>query len=322
MKTVAVVVASALAFSSAPSFSDVYLGGKVGKSWLNDACHITSDTDCDDDAITGGVFAGYQFVDWLGLEAGYDYLGKYTADGINDESASAFTIAPKLSVPLTDVISLYGKVGGAYVDYGSESDASFLGAVGVELNASKSTGVRIEYQRLTDVNNNFARAAVNSATMNFVYRFGASEQPMTTEEPVAEVMAAEPVQEVVAEPATKKFTAQLVDSGIFEVNSAELKSESVAMLDKLVAMMKQYPQSTVTITGHTDSTGSAAYNQTLSEKRAQAIAGLLENEGIDASRITAEGKGESSPIASNETSEGRQKNRRVEINVPEFEYEE
>lgn len=76
--------------------------------------------------------------------------------------------------------------------------------------------------------------------------------------------------------------------------------------------MNQYPQSNVEVTGYTDSTGVAAYNQTLSEKRAQSVVDVLINEGIESRRITVRGEGENNPIASNETREGREQNRRVD----------
>jgi OOP family OmpA-OmpF porin len=77
----------------------------------------------------------------------------------------------------------------------------------------------------------------------------------------------------------------------------------------------------VEVIGYTDTSGAAQYNQVVSEKRAQSVAATLEEKGIDASRITAKGEGENNPIASNETREGREKNRRVEVIVPAFDYQ-
>lgn len=321
MKKLAVVISSTLALASMNANADFYLGGKVGKSWLDDACtSITAN--CDDDSITAGVLAGYQFMDYVSLEAGYDYLGEFTADGLADEKVKAFTIAPKINLSLTEDFSLYGKFGGARVDYGSKNDNSFLGAVGLELDSHKNVTVRLEYQRLTDVNNDYVRAAVNSATLGFVYKFGASEQPVSEPYVAEEKVVEEVVEEVVVvTPVIKTFETKVVDSGAFALNSSELKPESLPMLEELVQFMKQYPQSNVEITGYTDSSGAAAYNQKLSEKRAKSIENALLEEGIDSSRITATGEGENNPIASNETVEGRAQNRRVEIVVPAFEYE-
>ncbi|MBO0236834.1 OmpA family protein, partial [Vibrio parahaemolyticus] len=72
---------------------------------------------------------------------------------------------------------------------------------------------------------------------------------------------------------------------------------------------------------HTDSAGAEAYNQKLSEKRAQGVSDALQEQGIDAARITAKGEGEDNPLASNATAAGGEQNRRVEIVIPSFEYQ-
>ena len=85
------------------------------------------------------------------------------------------------------------------------------------------------------------------------------------------------------------------------------------MIDEAVKVMKDKPDLRVSVEGHTDSVGSVAYNQTLSERRATTVRDYLVSQGIDASRITTRGFGKSKPIASNDTAEGRAENRRVEI---------
>ncbi|MCG6507045.1 OmpA family protein, partial [Vibrio parahaemolyticus] len=107
----------------------------------------------------------------------------------------------------------------------------------------------------------------------------------------------------------------------FAHNSAKLSEEGKEQLNDLVTFLNAHPQANVEITGHTDSSGSEAYNQKLSEKRAQAVSDALKEKGVDAARISAKGEGESSPIASNATAAGREQNRRVEIVIPAFEYQ-
>ncbi|CAM3685972.1 hypothetical protein VIAQ111709_07265 [Vibrio aquimaris] len=68
----------------------------------------------------------------LAIEAGYDYLGKFTGAGLADDSVDAFTLAPKLTFGISDAVNVYGKLGGAYVNYGDKSDESCLGALGLE----------------------------------------------------------------------------------------------------------------------------------------------------------------------------------------------
>lgn len=80
-------------------------------------------------------------------------------------------------------------------------------------------------------------------------------------------------------------------------------------------------QATVDVVGYTDTSGPAAYNQKLSEQRAQSVADVIAEYGVNQSRIHVEGAGESNPIATNETRDGRIENRRAEVTVNEFEYE-
>ncbi|WP_194437059.1 OmpA family protein [Vibrio fluminensis] len=314
MKKLAVVISATLAMAAGAASAAPYVGLKAGYSWLDDECK--SGFTCDDnDSGSLGVFGGYEFYDFLSLEAGYDYLGKFTGAGLPNDSVDAFTLAPKLSFGITDAIDIYGKFGGAYVNYGDKSDESFLGAVGLEFAGSENTSVRLEYQALTDINNDVTRAFANTASLGFVYRFGGNDEPEQVVE--EEVMVEEVVETVVM---TKTFDATLLDTETFALNSSKLKPGSESKLDELVQLLNQYPQAQVEIVGYTDSSGAAEYNQKLSEKRAQSVAAMLADRGVDSSRMSVSGEGENNPIASNETSEGRSQNRRVEISVPEFEY--
>jgi outer membrane protein OmpA-like peptidoglycan-associated protein len=94
-----------------------------------------------------------------------------------------------------------------------------------------------------------------------------------------------------------------------------LKPEFRPTLDKVAQSLKDYPNSLIDVYGHTDSTGSEAYNQTLSENRAQTVANYLTSQGVTEARVRSKGFGETMPVASNDTPEGRAKNRRVEIKI-------
>jgi outer membrane protein OmpA-like peptidoglycan-associated protein len=98
---------------------------------------------------------------------------------------------------------------------------------------------------------------------------------------------------------------------LFDSESATIKPESYAALDRAVDLLKSVPSMRGVIEGHTDSTGSAAYNQALSERRAAAVSDYLVKHGIDAARVPSKGLGESHAIADNKTAEGRAQNRRV-----------
>lgn len=105
-------------------------------------------------------------------------------------------------------------------------------------------------------------------------------------------------------------------SGIlFQVNSAELQTDAQTNIDKLAQILNKYKDTNVLIEGHTDSTGTAEYNQALSERRAASVAQYAENKGVDPSRVTTKGYGETQPAAPNSTVDGRQKNRRVEVAI-------
>ncbi len=101
----------------------------------------------------------------------------------------------------------------------------------------------------------------------------------------------------------------------FDFDKAVLKPEGKAKLDELASKVQGINLEVIVAVGHTDSVGSDAYNQKLSERRAQAVKGYLESKGIDKSRVYTEGKGEKQPVADNKTKDGRAKNRRVEIEV-------
>jgi outer membrane protein OmpA-like peptidoglycan-associated protein len=100
---------------------------------------------------------------------------------------------------------------------------------------------------------------------------------------------------------------------LFATGSSDMRSGATAHLDKLVGFLDHYPDRTARIEGYTDSTGSASYNLDLSQRRADSVRGYLRGQGIEPSRLTAAGMGESDPVASNGTASGRQQNRRVEI---------
>lgn len=104
------------------------------------------------------------------------------------------------------------------------------------------------------------------------------------------------------------------DSGIlFDVNKYALKGEARTNIENLTTSLKNNPETTILIVGHTDATGSDAYNKSLSERRAGAVKTYAVSQGISAMRLSTEGRGENEPIADNDTETGRAQNRRVEI---------
>lgn len=104
----------------------------------------------------------------------------------------------------------------------------------------------------------------------------------------------------------------------FAIDKADILPASHGLLNEVVEVLQKNPQITkLSIIGHTDSDGADTYNQQLSEKRAKSVLAYFTEHGVEAARLTAIGKGESAPIASNDNAVGREKNRRVEFLIVE-----
>ncbi len=115
--------------------------------------------------------------------------------------------------------------------------------------------------------------------------------------------------------AVQKTLLDYAKTILFDTGKSTIKPQSQEVLNNIVEILKEYPNAKFTIDGHTDSVGSASTNQKLSEERAYSVMNYLIENGVASSRLSAHGYGEDRPIASNNTSEGRRTNRRVEINL-------
>lgn len=119
-----------------------------------------------------------------------------------------------------------------------------------------------------------------------------------------------------AEPAQAEVIT-LSDAGdvLFAFNKSDLTPSAQSQLDSLMGKLQSADVVSIKVIGHTDSVGSDAYNQALSERRASSVAAYLLGRGLAPNKLTSEGKGESQPVADNESEEGRAKNRRVELHI-------
>ncbi|HEX2543219.1 MAG TPA: OmpA family protein [Caldimonas sp.] len=131
--------------------------------------------------------------------------------------------------------------------------------------------------------------------------------------PPAPAPAAPPAAAVVPAPTSEKVT--FAADAFFDFDKAVLKPEGRAKLDDLVSKMSGLNLEVIIAVGHTDSIGTDSYNQRLSIRRSEAVKSYLVSKGVEKNRVYTEGKGEKQPVADNRTSEGRAKNRRVEIEV-------
>jgi len=102
---------------------------------------------------------------------------------------------------------------------------------------------------------------------------------------------------------------------LFDLDSAVLQPAALPTLNDMADVLNRYPKARIIVTGYTDSSGDEEHNLKLSERRAQSVANYLISRGVDPSRITAVGLGESDPIDTNQTPQGRQNNRRVEFRI-------
>jgi outer membrane protein OmpA-like peptidoglycan-associated protein len=111
------------------------------------------------------------------------------------------------------------------------------------------------------------------------------------------------------------ITLNLPSNITFALNSADLNGQFFNALDGVSMVLKEYDKTVIEVAGHTDSSGSDQYNQALSERRAQAVAGYLSSHGVKTQRLITIGAGEGHPVASNDTDQGRAQNRRVELTI-------
>lgn len=137
--------------------------------------------------------------------------------------------------------------------------------------------------------------------------------PAAPAKPAAPTAPTAPAQPAKPAPQSVRQAVVIQADALFDFDKSVLRPDGRKSIDDALAKMKGVDLEMVIATGHTDSVGSDAYNQRLSERRAAAVKEYLVSKGIPASKITTIGKGESQPVATNKTAEGRQKNRRVDI---------
>jgi OOP family OmpA-OmpF porin len=158
-----------------------------------------------------------------------------------------------------------------------------------------------------------APAAAPKAESNSPAPAAATSGETTGVAPIADAPAPAPAAAAAPTPTSEKVTFEA--DTFFDFDKSVLKPAGKAKLEDLVSKLKGTDIEVVVATGHTDWTGTDAYNLKLSMRRANAVKAFLVSKGLPADRVFTEGKGESKPVASNRTSEGRAKNRRVEVEV-------
>ncbi len=314
MKKTAIAIAVALAgfatvAQAAPKDNTWYAGGKLGWSqfhdtgWYNDA--LNNDGPTHESQLGAGAFGGYQVNPYVGFEMGYDWLGRmpYKGDNVNGAfKAQGVQLTAKLGYPVNDAVDIYTRLGGMV--WRADSSNSIAGddhdtgvspvfAGGVEWAMTRDVATRLEYQwvnNIGDGNTVGVRPDNGMLSVGVSYRFGQQEEAAPIVAP-----APAPAPEV----QTKHFT--LKSDVLFNFNKATLKPEGQQALDQLYTQLSNLDpkDGSVVVLGYTDRIGSDAYNQGLSEKRAQSVVDYLISKGIPSNKISARGMGESNPVTGN-----------------------
>jgi OmpA-OmpF porin, OOP family len=141
----------------------------------------------------------------------------------------------------------------------------------------------------------------------------APAEPAKPAPPAAPAAPAKPAEPAKPAPQSVRQSVVIQADALFDFDKSVLRPDGKKSIDEALAKIQGTDLEMVIATGHTDSVGTDQYNQRLSERRAQAVKDYLVSKGIPASKVTTIGKGETQPVATNKTKEGRQKNRRVDI---------
>ncbi|PSU21424.1 hypothetical protein CTM97_20640 [Photobacterium phosphoreum] len=291
---------------------------KEGNTHINPSQELSIDKD----DFAGGIFMGYNVTPWFAVETGYTWLGEVKLKEANAKiKQQAIDLVGKFTYQATDSLDLYTKVGGAWqfshikAEGLSDRDDSLVATAGLgaEYHFTNNLSARAEYQYYHDMEVKPADTKINWDAhyygVSLVYGWGA---PVAVVPVVAEVIEATTVQ---LEPISVEMP--------FSFDSNELSAQDKQRLEPIAQRLVNFPEAQLVVIGHSDSTGAEAYNQKLSEERALTVATYLTKQfNIDPSRVSAEGRGELDPAASNDTTEGRAENRRADVTTPGFEIEQ
>ncbi|WP_028237812.1 OmpA family protein [Stutzerimonas azotifigens] len=323
--TLGVVIGSLVA---ATSFSALAQGqGAVEVEAFGKQYYTDSSRNIEDEGELYGAGVSYFLTDDVSLGLSYGEYHDLTSDdpvGIDGGHKNI-----KGSLTSLDAVYHFGEPGVGLRPYVSAGVAhQSLGQAarsGRDRSTFTNIGTGVKYYFTENL---FAKASVDGmynidanegewmAGVGVGLNFGGSTQRVAAVEPAPEPVAAPaPMAEPEPEPAAPEVVRVELDVK-FDFDRAQVREESYAEIKNLADFMQQYPQTSTTVEGHTDSVGTDQYNQRLSERRANAVRDVLVNQyGLESNRVNAIGYGESRPVADNATEEGRQINRRVEAEV-------
>ena len=322
-----IIFLGALIFSgnalASDQYNSWYAGARVG------ATYVTGIPTADDTDFGGGVFLGYNITEYFGLETAYTHLGDIEITKGSEVTTQVFDVVAKFTLPMNDSLDLFAKGGGGmhFTDGGGTDDSgpNITGGFGTEYHFTDALSARLEYQFYRTLKLESSDWHTHLFAVGLAYGWGAKDKIEIKEAPVVVAPVVEEaviIEEVVVAPVVvpvekvTKIVNQTADI-TFGNDQSTLTAESAKQLDPIIKHLADYPEATIVVIGHTDSRGSAKFNQKLSEKRAEAVSKyLMTKYSIDPKRIRTVGAGESDPIATNKTKEGQAKNRRVSVFSP------
>ncbi|OCH43073.1 OmpA family protein [Aliivibrio fischeri] len=289
----------------------LWMGVGLGSGFLDESSVVGDANKEKSGAFSSKIELGYDFNEYVGLYTSYDFA-QYRL-GEDDLHIGSFGIKGKEAI--TDTIDLFGKLGAAY-PFGERNRNGFVGVIGAGLEFQLTHAVSVKVG--LDFYNDLALRRERKADLAQVYwglnyRFGQPKTPLVIIKTV-EVIKEVPVEVVKIKEVVKKEMIDIpsaTDEKLFASNSSVL--ESTSSLKGPLNVLKKDPTVKIIIIGYADSSGSAKYNQKISERRAESVAKYFKENGIDKSRIITMGKGETNPVATNKTAFGRAQNRRVEL---------
>ena len=331
-----------------------YIGAGVGQSRATiDEPRLRASLAANGETVTGftkdqrdtgyKLFVGKQLNQYVAVEGGYFDLGKFdfqsttSGNGVLNGQAGFRGVNLDLlgQLPLSQRLSLLGRVGMHYTKTNTEfSGNRLLGSTNThaserKLNAKLGLGLEYKFSEALALRGEVERYRVNDAVGNrgdadlysvsLVYKLGrpASATPAYQPAPdVAPVVTmAPPLIEAKPAPAPVAEKVSFASEALFDFDQSTLKPQGKAALDQLLGQLNGMDLEVIVTVGHTDAVGPDAYNQKLSQRRAEAVKAYLVAQGVETNRVYTEGKGETQPVADNTTAAGRAKNRRVTVEV-------
>lgn len=331
-----------------------YIGAGVGQSRATiDEPRLRASLAANGETVTGftkdqrdtgyKLFVGRQLNQYVAVEGGYFDLGKFnfqsttSGNGVLNGQAAFRGVNLDLlgQLPLSQRLSLLGRVGMHYTKTNTEfSGNRLLGSTNThaserKLNAKLGLGLEYKFSEALALRGEVERYRLNDAVGNrgdadlysvsLVYKLGRPASATPAYQPAPEVapVVAMPAPLIEAKPAPVPVAEKVsfASEALFDFDQSTLKPQGKAALDQLLGQLTGMDLEVIVTVGHTDAVGSDAYNQKLSQRRAEAVKAYLVAQGVETSRVYTEGKGETQPVADNTTAAGRAKNRRVTVEV-------